>query len=425
MMKNRFFVYLTGFVALLLAGVAAYFSVVGLTKFLTGVTLQISIMASVIEAGKLVAATALKRMWKQLGFWRIPLLLSTLFVMVITSLGVYGFLSAAYEKTSSQLKVSDKQIQIEESKKEVIYKKIASYEEAIQRKQKRGESLVDLRGQQENRVDSLLNKNWSTSARKVQESISEATKEIKRLDIEVDSLNSLISDSYKDIASIDSAVVVMKSSEIQGEIGPIKYIARVTGMELDRVANYFIFLLVAVFDPLAIMLLTVFNIGIARIQREKEEEKERENKGNEVGSIIDGDEIKDGGELNDDQKSQLKLYKTDDSGDFVALEPEENEKVDSQFTMKDQGELYWPLLDLIYESGKKGVNDDLPPFSELYETAKKKISTSITEKEITDFLQICLLHKVIKIETLEDNNTLATLIRSYDSSKKLFNYLFG
>ena len=87
-----------------LAGSAAYFSISGLSKLFAGSAFEVIIMASFIEFGKLVTTAALHRYWNKVKLWmKITLTAMIISVMIITSSGIYGFLSSAYSKTSIEL----------------------------------------------------------------------------------------------------------------------------------------------------------------------------------------------------------------------------------------------------------------------------------------------------------------------------------
>ena len=91
-----FFIFLLGLAALLVAGSAAYFSVLGIATLFSGSFYQVVVMAGALEFGKLVATSYLYRYWnKTTWFLKVYLLVAVFVLMGITSLGIFGYLSAA------------------------------------------------------------------------------------------------------------------------------------------------------------------------------------------------------------------------------------------------------------------------------------------------------------------------------------------
>ena len=107
----RFLAYLVLFAALAIAATGAYFSVFGLKLLFVGGGLSIVIMGAALEVGKLITATFLKQKWNEISLWmKIYLVVATLFLMGITSAGIYGYLSAGYASTSATVQGYERQI---------------------------------------------------------------------------------------------------------------------------------------------------------------------------------------------------------------------------------------------------------------------------------------------------------------------------
>ena len=104
-MKNdKFFGFLLWFTAIFIAGCAAFFSVRGIGLLFAGSFIPVVIMASSLEVGKLMTASFLYRAWKKITFWlKTYLIIATLSLIGITSMGIYGFLSDAFSKTSARI----------------------------------------------------------------------------------------------------------------------------------------------------------------------------------------------------------------------------------------------------------------------------------------------------------------------------------
>lgn len=244
--------------ALSVAGCAAYFSVWGLSQLFAGASLAVIIMASVLEAGKLVVTTALHTYWDKFAKpLRAYLAISVVILMLITSAGIYGFLSNAYQKTANKLEIHEGELGVLDGKKAIFQKSIDDNQKIIDTKNKRLDQLSGLRTSQESRIDGSKSNRDRNSVRG---DIASANVEIQKLSTEIDGLNSknaILSDS---IGKYNVKSLEMKSgSDVAGEVGPLKYIAELTGVPMAKVVNYLILLLIFVFDPLAISLVLATN----------------------------------------------------------------------------------------------------------------------------------------------------------------------
>lgn len=244
--------------ALSVAGCAAYFSVWGLSQLFAGASLAVIIMASVLEAGKLVVTTALHTYWDKFAKpLRAYLAISVVILMLITSAGIYGFLSNAYQKTANKLEIHEGELGVLDGKKAIFQKSIDDNQKIIDTKNKRLDQLSGLRTSQESRIDGSKSNRDKNSVRG---DIASANVEIQKLSTEIDGLNSknaILSDS---IGKYNVKSLEMKSgSDVAGEVGPLKYIAELTGVPMAKVVNYLILLLIFVFDPLAISLVLATN----------------------------------------------------------------------------------------------------------------------------------------------------------------------
>lgn len=252
------FSYLVGFTALLIASCAAYYSIFGLSQLFAGASTAVIIMGSALEFGKVIVTSLLHRYWGKISTSLKIYLSICIFVLVcITSAGIYGFLSNAYQKTASKLEIHDGKIQVLNEKKLIFEKNIADNEKNINNKTKRIDLLTNLRTNQETRLDSAK----SARARiNVRLDIDEANKEIQKLTSETNIIlakNESLSDSLSFYSN--KILTIKSSSNIAAEIGPLKYLSELTGYPMDLVVNYFILLLVFVFDPLAVALVIATN----------------------------------------------------------------------------------------------------------------------------------------------------------------------
>jgi len=244
--------------ALTVAGCAAYFSIWGLSQLFAGASTAVIVMASALEIGKVVTTTALHTYWNKLARGlKFYLTISVAILMIITSVGIYGFLSNAYQSTANKLEIHEGELGVLEAKKQTFEKTIADNTKIIETKTKRVDQLNNLRGNQETRLDNSTNNRNQRNARR---DIESSDKQIQTLNTEIDALNAkniVLSDSVN--AYNVKAIELKAGSDIAGEVGPLKYISQLTGIPMANVVNYLILLLIFVFDPLAIALVLVTN----------------------------------------------------------------------------------------------------------------------------------------------------------------------
>ena len=261
--------------ALAVAGCAAYFSVWGLSQLFAGASVAVIVMASILEIGKIVTTTALHTYWNKLAKpLRIYLSISVVILMVITSAGIYGFLSNAYQSTANKLEIHEGELGILDVKKQTFEKSVSDNQKIIESKTKRLDQLSNLRSNQESRLD---NSNSNRAKNSVRSDIKSADNEIQKLNAEIDALN------VKNVVLADSinvynvkAIELKSGSSVAAEVGPLKYISQLTGVPMANVVNYMILLLIFVFDPLAVALVLITN-RVFQLESE-DETKEPETK---------------------------------------------------------------------------------------------------------------------------------------------------
>ena len=273
------FSYLMLLIALSVAGCAGYFSVWGLSQLFAGASTAVIIMATVLEVGKIITTTALHRYWSKLArVLKIYLTISVGVLMLITSAGIYGFLSNAYQQTANKLEIHEGELGVLAGKRLLFEKNITDNEKIVGTKNKRIDLLTNLRNNQETRLDSAKS---NIAKDKVRNDIALATNEIQKLTGDIDGLNSknaILSDS---VSKYNVKALELKAgSSVAGEVGPLKYISELTGAPMGKVVNYLILLLIFVFDPLAIALILMTNRvfqlegGVSPIEIKKDEPKE-------------------------------------------------------------------------------------------------------------------------------------------------------
>jgi hypothetical protein len=241
---------------------AAFYSVTGLSMLFAGASFAVLIMASSLEVAKLVIASLLYQYWGKLNkILKIYLTVAACVLVLITSAGIYGFLSAAYQSTATKSEIIDKQIAALETKKQLY---INSRDNILKEKQ----SLSELRGtlskgsttQFTDRKGNLVVRTNNAAIR----NIESASKSDEKLSEKVDVVN----DS---IFSLENQILEVKTnSEATSELGPLKYISKLTGQPMDKIINWFLLVIIFVFDPLAIALVIAANFAFAQIRPKKE-----------------------------------------------------------------------------------------------------------------------------------------------------------
>ena len=240
--------WLVGLSAIFIAGCAAYFSVTGIALLFSGATLGVAIMAASLEIGKLVTASYLHQQWDKINFlMKSYLTLAVVILIIITSMGIFGFLSNAYQKTALNVANVDSQVRILQEQRDALRNDISRWESRI-------DVLTNQRITQEVRYDSLIaNENW-VNARRAFELIESADNEIK-------TLNSQILGTRTEVQSLESEILGIQTDNIDlaREIGGFKFIAAAFNVEVDVAVKWFIIILISVFDPLAVCLVVAFN----------------------------------------------------------------------------------------------------------------------------------------------------------------------
>ena len=237
MERSKYFHIWLGISALLIAGSAAFFSVFGLSKLFAGAALSVIIMAGSLELGKLVSAAFLYRYWGVVSwFQKIYLTTAVLVLVGITSAGIFGYLSNAYQGAT---------IEFEKQSTTLTYKE--------DRLEQLEDDKVYLKDELEQSIASLPD-NYITAKRKLREEYNPKVLE----------LNDQILDIKQDISDLKVGLV-----QTGVDVGPAIYLARTFNTDIDSVVKFFIFILIFVFDPLAVMLIVAFNQALVLRAEEK------------------------------------------------------------------------------------------------------------------------------------------------------------
>ncbi len=314
---------LLGLAALFVAFNAAYFSVLGLSKLFAGASLSVIVMASSLELAKLIAASFLYNYWKQINkLLRTYLLIGVFVLITITSAGIYGFLTSAYQTTSDQLTMLDKRIELVETKKDRYQ---VQYNEYSVEKKSLQETITELSKGLSNNVIQYKDKETgeiitttSYSTRKVLTTqLNENKEQRDKISVKME----VLSDS---ITSLDiRAMEIRSTDEVVGEVGPLKYLAKMTGKPMDTIVNWFALFIIFVFDPLAVTLIVAFNVAM-KVDKGIDIKEEIVKKRKIYGEVDDEDDDWDG--FFDEPKSyeeKEKIRKAKVEGDKIVKKYED------------------------------------------------------------------------------------------------------
>ena len=262
--KKGFLPFLIGFSALSVSASAAFYSVFGLSKLFAGASTEVIIMAGSLEIAKLVTASLLYQYWDSINkVLRTYLAIATVILVIITSMGIYGFLSAAYQETFNQLTYV-------ENEKKFLQQKTDFYQQDVTRYEKELQQILDnITSLSEARSVSIQVKDTSVAGG-VRNTIS--TVDLRaaqnRLGIEEDKRKDV--NLKRDIA-IDSLRTYQRqileldnNADVAGELGPLKYLSGLTGYPMDKIINLLLLTIIFVFDPLAVSLVIAANFAWLR-----------------------------------------------------------------------------------------------------------------------------------------------------------------
>ena len=255
---KRFFPILILIAALSLATVAAYYSVFGISKLFSSQATAVIIMAGILEASKLITASYLERFWKTIHWLRKTYLITALIaLMAITSLGIYGFLVSAYQETAYKMQAVDKQVEVQAKKRDRYKQQVVDISkeqqdinaQIIQLSESLGNNVI----QYTNSEGQVITTQSSSTRRIIQQQLDSQTARRDSIAIKQDALNDSVTKLDLDILDLET------NSDVASEIGPLKYVAKITETDTDQVVNWFILVFIFVFDPLAVMLLISAN----------------------------------------------------------------------------------------------------------------------------------------------------------------------
>jgi len=263
---------LIGLSALSVSASAAIYSVSGLAKLFAGASLQVMVMAGSLELAKLVTATLLHHYWKDLGkLLKVYLTTAVVVLVLITSMGIYGFLSAAYQQTAVQYETSSRGIDFLKQKETFFATDLQRYDQELERISNTINELSKSRTVQ-------YQINDASAPGGVRTAISTAELRSAENRLRVEDQNRVTTFEKRNQAADSLKAIQIQILNLQAEnssnseLGPLIYISGLTGRPMDEIVNILLLVIIFVFDPLAIALVLAANFAFGQIRKDQPEE---------------------------------------------------------------------------------------------------------------------------------------------------------
>jgi hypothetical protein len=398
----KFRTLLLGLSALFVAFNAAFFSVSGLSKLFAGASLSVILMASSLEAAKLITAGYLYNYWEKINkAFRIYLSIGVVILILITSLGIYGFLTAAFQDTFNIYSITEKQRTFLQQKEKFWADDVARYDVELGR-------ISDNIATLSNAKASSIQVRDTTSTTGFRQTISTTELRLSQQRIAVEEDNRKEVQAKREVAADSLQSIQLKildldtDTEVSSELGPLQYLSGLLDKPMDQIINWFILIIIFVFDPLAVALVVAFNNALKIDKGEDDKKKvveKRELYGEEIepdpndlpnlwdNTLNDGLEEDDGYWTEEEMADFRNQFDSENElgssfEDELANEEFENEEFDEDhaldMVMNDMvSDLSEEDIKTIVEESEKESepNEELKQAAEEY---KKKVDTSQT-----------------------------------------------
>ena len=397
--------FIIAFSALSVSASAAFYSVSGLSKLFAGASFEVIIMAGSLEIAKLVTASLLYQYWDKINkVLRTYLTIATIILVLVTSMGIYGFLSAAYQETYQKLSINENRIEFLDQKREFYQQDVTRYDGELERISNNISILSNAKA-------TGIQVRDTTSTTGFRNTISTTELRLAQGRIEVEEINRNNVQARREIAA-DSLqkyqleiLDLENNTEIAGELGPLQYLSGLTGTPMDKIINWLLLVIIFVFDPLAISLVVAANFAFAKAFPQQEEEM------NNYDEDWDAEES----------------FNTELIEDIEVNEPEE---VDGENFSDWDIEEAEKRMEIIGRNGNDGLHYDDTEIKEYISTAEDKIyaaTKSILEKQkIEDKKlnkEVTKLKNELDLANNEINELDRTNIKIVDSIKHIDDYL--
>jgi len=397
-LQKRIFPTLIALSALSVSASAAFYSISGLSKLFAGASFEVIIMATSLEVAKLVIASLLYQYWGRLNkLLRTYLSLAAIVLVLITSAGIYGFLSAAYQETATKSEIVESEVQVLEMRKTRFEENRTFY---VTEKEQLDEGIAELRKGLSNNViqyrdqetGEIITTTSSSTRRALQSQLDEAI--VRR-----DQVSEKLENVTDSISSLDIKILdVNSNAEIASELGPLKYLSNLTNTPMNKIINVLLLVIIFVFDPLAISLVIAANFAFDQLRKknkvEEDEESEEESLKEEYIEKEWDNTLQDG--LEDELWDEEYLNELQPVGPYLKEEDVEVEE-DIEELSKKAGQIE-----------KEMVKEEVKPLNPSEELIKRlekeleKLTAQKEEDEKTSMLTTDFIEKVNKLSEVID-----------------------
>ena len=342
-LKQGLFPFIIAASALSVSASAAFYSVSGLSKLFAGASFEVIIMAGSLEVSKLVIASLLYQYWDTINkLLRTYLAIACVILVLITSMGIYGFLSAAYQETYNKLTIVENEKSFIQQKIDFYQNDVTRYDQELERISNNISTLSNARSQQiqvrDTSVVGGVRTTISTSELRLAQSRIKSEEENRK---GVQSKREIAADSLQKFQL--QVLELDNNTEVAGELGPLQYLSGLTGTPMDKIINILLLIIIFVFDPLAISLVVAANFAFEKAYPKKKYKQNLYGEKVEDSSVSIWDTtIQDG--LEDEVEWDYTIYP-----DPRNIEVKDSEEVKS----KDE---FFEQLDKI-EKSKKNILD--------------------------------------------------------------------
>ena len=347
--------------ALSVSASAAFYSVSGLSKLFAGATFEVIIMAGSLEVSKLVIASLLYQYWDTLNkLLRTYLTIAATILVLITSMGIYGFLSAAYQETYTKLSIKENQVKFLEQKKDFYQSDVTRYDEELERISSNINILSNAKA-------SSIQVRDTASSTGFRQTISTAELRLAQSRIKVEEENRKDVQAKREVAA-DSLqkyqleiLDLENDTEIAGELGPLQYLSGLTGTPMDKIINWLLLIIIFVFDPLAISLVVAANFAFDKAYPKRKEnlygEKEKED--TEWDEFIEDEPHEASEEVKEESKAESVKATTPLPDEARGTTPPNYEEDDRR-------------MNIIGQNGNDGIHYDQVPIESKEEPAEEE-----------------------------------------------------
>jgi hypothetical protein len=287
------FKYILGFSAFTLAGCAAFFSVKGIALLFAASFWSVALMAGTLELAKLISASYLYGYWKDINkIIKNYMLAAVILLMAITSLGIFGFLSDAFQRNFSQYSLNLNKINSLKNQQAFINSQIDFNKNKLK-------DLIELQKTYQSSLDSAVKQDVTTTKttsgglfysgktekvtdQKLLDSknkiVETSQQNINSLFSQISTVGSDLQNQEKQNSDLSQEIIKLESDNTKGEIGTFKFVAEAFGVNIQTAVRIFIILIVIVFDPLAVCLVIVYNSLTKKEEKIEQKETIKEQK---------------------------------------------------------------------------------------------------------------------------------------------------